>query len=258
MLNKRLIPVAALLLLGGGALALGMGAGAAPPPGADIPAPAGAIVESPNARSNVSAARPAVPQAPGLPAATDSVAFNADFSTDNLASWKPLGLAPGTWVSRDSRLQQRGDATGELGSDNSVLLIKDLQFSDGKLEAQVFPTSGEPVGLVFRGSDAGYYRVSLYPSNPNAFAKAYLERVTADGVYEVASAPVSTWAGLTLSQWEQVTVSTQGDRIAVSVGGTEIIGATDSTYTSGWAGVWTVADMGAQFDNVRVQQAAGR
>ncbi|HEX9987979.1 MAG TPA: hypothetical protein VGE45_05805, partial [Chloroflexia bacterium] len=166
---KRVIPVAVLLLIVAGAFAL---AGAQQAPGSGVRVPPGDIVESPNARNgSMSNPRQQVPLAPALPAANGSVAFSADFSQASLDAWRPLvstplGAVPSTWVAKDSRLQQRGDAQGEVSNNQAVLLVKDVTFTDGTLDAQVYPTSGEPVGLVLRGSDSGYYRLNLYPNLP--------------------------------------------------------------------------------------------
>lgn len=262
---KRVIPVAALLLIVAGAFAL---AGARQAPGSGVRVPPGDIVESPNARNgSMSNPRQQVPLAPALPAATGSVAFSADFSQSSLDAWRPLVSAPlgavqSTWVAKDGRLQQRGDAQGEVSNDAAILLVKDVTFTDGTLDAQVYPTSGEPVGLVLRGSDAGYYRLTLYPNLPNASSKASIERVTPTGSTIVGEVPASAYAGFSYEAWNTISLTVQGSHFTVSVNGTQVMDVTDTTPSktvqSGWVGVWTMSDMGAQFDNVRVQQAAGR
>ncbi|HYO48253.1 MAG TPA: family 16 glycoside hydrolase [Chloroflexia bacterium] len=262
---KKVIPVAALLLIVVGAFAL---AGAQQAPGSGVRVPPGDIVESPNARNgSMDNPRQQVPQAPVLPPATGPVVFSADFSQATLDAWRPLvstslGAMPSTWVAKDGRLHQRGDAQGEVSNDAATLLVKDVTFSDGTLDAQVYPTSGEPVGLVLRGSDAGYYRLNLYPNLPNASSKASIERVTPTGTTVVGEVPASSYAGFSYEAWNIVSISVQGSHFTVSVNGTQILDVTDTsaskTIQSGWVGVWTMSDMGAQFDNVRVQQAAGR
>ena len=59
------------------------------------------------------------------------------------------------------------------------------------------------------------------------------------------------------AQWQTIQVVTSGSHITVSVGGTQLFDTSDSSFSSGSVGVWTVASRGAKFDNVRVQ-AAGR
>lgn len=231
-------------------------AGASRPSAVSVPP--GEIVESPNVRVNAGAPRPSIPDAPALAPAADAVLVSDDFSSGNLNKWQSLAGAPSTWVARDGRLQQRGDERGENGNEDAVILAKDVTLSDGILEADVYPTGGSPVGLVFRGSDAGYYRVTLYGNLPNSSPKALVQKVSADKVQDLATVPVSKWAGYTLAGWQRVTVNMDGSRITVSVNGTQIANVTDGSYSNGWAGVWTVADMGAQFDNIRIQRTAGR
>jgi hypothetical protein len=290
---KRLIPMVALLVIAVAAFAL---AGAQQAPGSGVRVPPGQLVDSPNAAASAqrpSSNRPPVPQAPSLPPVPSShqLAFSADFaSADQLSSsWQPLvtqgtfGVEPSSWTVKDGTLHQRGDAREFVTYDMAALIIKGVLLSDGIVHAAVYPTSGEPVGVVFRGSDAGFYRLSLFPSMPSMpsmpsqvqgaeggqsrVSKAVIEKVTPTSRVVVAEAPVSEYAGYTLQEWSSITVSTQGTSIEVRVNGQTILQAQDAgqagsdgkALTSGWAGVWSSADMGARFDNVRLLQlAAGR
>jgi hypothetical protein len=187
------------------------------------------------------------------------VLFSDQFSTSSLDNWQSLASAPGYWVANDGRLQQRGaTADGELSDDNAVLLIKGVTFDNGTFQAQVYPSSGSPLGLVFKGSDAGYYRLTLFQNLPSNSSMALLEKVTSDKVEQIASAPHSTWPGYKPMQWQLVQVTAKGNQITASVDGVQLFSATDATYASGWAGVWSVADRGGQFDNVSIQHIAGR
>jgi hypothetical protein len=183
-----------------------------------------------------------------------------DFSTGKLDRWRTLdaeGEAQGAqWVVQQGRLMQYG-IRGEMISDQpTTLVIKNLTFADGTLEAQVYSTSGSPVGVVFRGSDAGYYRLTLFAARPNDAPKAVLEAVSSQGARQIAATPAANWPGVEQSRWQAITVSAAGEQITVSVNGVQLMSVSDSTFGAGWVGVWTVADMGAQFDNVRVQAGA--
>jgi hypothetical protein len=287
----------ALLVIAVAAFAL---AGAQQAPGSGVRVPPGQLVDSPNAAASAqrpSSNRPPVPQAPSLPPVPSShqLAFSADFaSADQLSSsWQPLvtqgtfGVEPSSWTVKDGTLHQRGDAREFVTYDMAALIIKGVLLSDGIVHAAVYPTSGEPVGVVFRGSDAGFYRLSLFPSMPSMpslgegegagegegtqgqsrVSKAVIEKVTPTSRVVVAEAPLSEYAGYTLQEWSSITVSTQGTSIEVRVNGQTILQAQDAgqagsdgkALTSGWAGVWSSADMGVRFDNVRLLQlAAGR
>jgi Domain of Unknown Function (DUF1080) len=256
MLSKKLIPVAvpivALVLL----VAAMMSVGAQPKQGVHIPP--GAIVQSPNAvMSNDTPKRP-VPAAPSLSAAQPG-ALSESFDGRSLDAWRGVTDSAITWVAQDGRLQQFLPLTEEPADVPALFVSKDAGFVDGTVEAQVYATAGSPVGLVFRGSDAGYYRLVVDMNVPtNTQSKARIERVTPDGTTVVASAPASAFAGYSLETWQHLLVSAQGSSITVSVNGTQILSATDTTFTKGWTGVWTLADQGASFDNIRIQPSAVR
>jgi hypothetical protein len=78
----------------------------------------------------------------------------------------------------------------------------------------------------------------------------------------VGEVPAGAFAGFSYEAWNTISLTAQGSHFTVSANGTRIMDVTDTTASkstqSGWVGVWTISDMGAQFDNVRVQQAAGR
>ena len=218
--------------------------------------PPGAIVKSPNASVGMQKPQP-IPAAPALPAESTQAAFLDNFST-NLDGWQTVQTEAATWGARDGRLQQWGDATGEPVDVPSVLAARNITVGDGKIEAHIFPTGGSPVGLVFRGSDAGYYRLDLNPNLPDQTAKVVLRKVTSTGEAKIAETPATAWPGYAYSTWQLVSISMAGSNIVVSVDGTQVLTANDSSFNTGWAGVWAFANSSAQFDNVRIQQAGSR
>lgn len=246
----KLILVVALMMVVIGVVSLG----ARQSQGVTVPP--GRIIKSPNASAGMVKA-PTVPDAPTLPAASSPVAFEDGFA-GTLDGWQTVQTAPATWGARDGRLQQWGDATGEPVDEPSVLATRNNSLADGRLEAHIYPTGGSPVGLVLRGSDAGYYRLELYPNLPNKAPKAILYKLTSTGGAKVAETPAGTWQGYAYSAWQLVTVDLAGSSIVASVDGKQVLSANDSSFNSGWAGVWTYANTGAQFDNVRIQQTGSR
>ncbi len=257
MFSKKLLPIpaVALLLL----VAALMATGASQSQGIKI-APAN-IVESPNARVNAGSLPSAIPDAPAPPPGGSEraqVVWSDDFAAGNLDKWQNPSISSATWEAKGGRLLQRGDASGETTDDSAVLVAKNVNFDNGAVAVQFYPKSSEPVGVAFRGSGVGYYRVSLYRDlsklSDNS-SKARLEIVTPNGkVREIASAPVSAWPGFQ-SRWYDLRVDAVGSHISVSVDGAQIISADDSTLSVGWAGVWTVADQGKQFDNALIERA---
>jgi hypothetical protein len=258
MFNKKTVVAATLLLL----VSAGAVAGASQI--ASQQEPAGEVVVATGAVTDADVGAPAssgVPSAPALPPARGQVAFSDAFDAGNINGWHTLPEADHPWVARDGRLQQWGTVDAGNADEPTVLVTNDASFGDGIFEAQLHPTSGSPAGLVFGGSDAGYYRLTLLVQQPAGYgqgvAKARLDRVTASGVEEVAVN--KSWAGYSLLTWQRVEVNTQANRITISVDGQQLFDVTGTDTTSGWVGVWTFADRGAQFDNVRVQRpVAGR
>lgn len=252
MFNKKLLPVLAVALLLIGAAAAVAGATGSQ----QVRIPQGSIVTSPNAdKGVVDTGRPQVPSAPQNPQARPNASYTDDFSVDTLSKYEPLASAPGSWKVKDSRLQQRGNEDEAPGDAPAVLVAKGVTFANSTLDAQVFPVA-MPAGVVFRGSDAGYYRLTILREQPNSASKAVLEKVAGNSVTTVASAPTGVYAGFTPNTWQAVQVSAAGNRITVAINGNQVLSATDSSFSSGWAGVWASSDATTQFDNVRISGAS--
>lgn len=261
MISKKLIPVAipivALLLLVASIATLGA------KPKTAVRIPPGLIVDSPNAQMANDTPRKPVPTAPNLPPATQPGALTETFDGGALDSWRGLTDANIQWIAKDGRLQQNLPLEETPSEQVALFVTKDTSFSSGSVESYFYPTGGTPLGIVLRGSDAGYYRVTLYLNQPNDKPKALIERVTSNKIETVATAPVTTYPGYGLEQWQLLKVDASGSDISVSVDGHQIISATDANptganFAQGWAGVWTLADQSTQFDNVRIQRIAGR
>jgi hypothetical protein len=195
----------------------------------------------------------AVPQAPALPSTSQPVALTETFDDAALDGWHGITDANMTWQALDGRLQQNlPDMPTEQ---NTLFVTTDTSFADGSAEAYFYATAGNPLGMVVRGSGDGYYRVVLFFNvNTNQVSKATLEKVTADGAETLATAPFATWPGYDLETWTLLKTSFVGNQITVSINGTEIMSATDAanTFTHGWVGVWSYADGGSSFDNIRI------
>lgn len=250
MPNKRFILIATMLIVG-----TIVAAGAAQVMGVNVPP--GDIVDSPNANIGNQSPPAQVPDAPAPSSASANILFSDDFAQGNLDLWEDLQTqaeqAPASWIVRDNRLQQAGDPTGNSSDENATLVAKDISLSDGTFEVSVFNTSGSPVGLLFRGTDNGNYRLVIHSDTPGDSPKLLLQNVTGTETREIASAPKTTWPGYTPGQWHNVAVTLTGPAITVTIDGAPVLTANDTTHTSGWIGIWSLADTTAQFDNVRVQ-----
>lgn len=217
--------------------------------------PPGQIIVATGAAQSDDKGLSEAPSAPTLPTAKAAVIFSDSFDEPALKGWQTLPGDLAAWVARDGRLQQWGAADGAISNDHTVLVAKDSNLeNNGIFEVLAYPTSGEPIGVVFRGSDSGYYRLTLFADLPNKSAKAHLDRVTSAGVQSIAAN--AKWSGFSIAQWQRITVNAVGSHIIVSLDETQLFAVNDSAFASGWVGVWTNADRGAQFDNVRIQRAS--
>ena len=254
MSSRKLIPVvvplAALVLL----VAALVNVGAQPKPGVRIPP--GEIVDATGLQPIPESPRKAVPAAPSLPGAQANGVI--DFEDSSLDDWRAISDARIEWVAEGGRLQQRLPLTESPSGETALIVTRDASFADGSVETMIYATGGSPVGIVLRGGDEGHYRVVLHAAAPNDKSKAWIERVTGSVVERIAEAPFAEFAGYTVETWQHVKVTAQGNSISVAIGDRSIMSATDSKYAAGWVGVWTLADQGASFDNVRIQRSAAR
>src|SRR3712207_761578 len=129
MFSKKRLPVVVLALLVSAAAIVGASRIIAQQ------VPAGPVITAPNAAGDKGL--PTVPSAPALPAPKGAVAFSDDFTA--LDAWTSLADAPGKWVAADGRLENWGNAEGEISNDTTVFRTKDAGFGQGAYEAMVYP-----------------------------------------------------------------------------------------------------------------------
>lgn len=253
-----LIPVVALLLIAGAVITLGA------QPRASYSVPAGELVDSPNASAMVETQRKPVPDAPALTESAKPGASVTGFDGSSVDGWQGINQADITWVARDGRLQQN---VPDLPSEKDALFVTNSSnFVDGSIETYFYATAGSPLGIVLRGTESAYYRVTLHMNvSTNEVSKGYIERVTvgAEGsskVETIGSADFAAFKGYSLETWTLAKATVEGNLITVSVNGKEIMSASTggNAPSQGWAGIWTQSDNGTQFDNIRIQRTAGR
>lgn len=228
-----------------------------PPPTSAVVTPPGGLVDSPGAGTPVPGGSEVVPPAPDLPAITHPVLFSTDFSTTNQSAWAQFGaynppdVGPSRWEVRNGILEQTGVASEEGTSEDALFLTKESGFSDTTLEADVYQSGGETLGVVLRYSDTGYYLLKLYPKQPNAASKARLVKVTRDkGETEIGAS--ANWSGFTPRTWYRITLTAKGSSLTAQIDGQQIISITDASLGQGRLGLYAYADGRAKFDNVRV------
>jgi hypothetical protein len=178
-----------------------------PRPAGGIYVPPGGIVDSPNAGTPEPVDN-TIPAAPQLPPTTHSVFFTTDFSSSDLSLWRIVtpynstAALPASWAVKDGVLRETGVAGEEDVPVDALLLTKSLTASEITLDAFAYPTGGEPLGLVVRWSNSGYYVAKLYPHSDNNLPKASIVKVTPQGQTTLAQS--QGWPGYTARQWHAV------------------------------------------------------
>lgn len=221
-----------------------------------IAVPPGQIVESPGAGTPGPNPPRTVPPAPLLPAASRPVLFSDDFASPDLAAWRATARPGSTdvraaqWSVRDGLLAQSSIFSEDGTDEEAFLLTQQAALGDFTLDLYFYATSGEPVGVVLRATDAGYYILKLYGSAPNNVSKAQLSLVTKEKSTVIGEA--TSWEGYKLGSWQRLTVAAVGGSFAASIDGQPLLQAKDPTYKAGAIGLYTYADGSARFDNVRV------
>lgn len=225
-----------------------------------------AVVESPNAAVNngdsgKSMQSRNVPAAPALtgPSATGDLSAS---NFDRMPAWTGPEGYEGSWSAVSGRLQQKGDASGDGSlSSSPAALVNRVSTQDGTVRVMSYPTSGEPFGLLFRGTASSHYRVTLFGSAPNSSSKALLQRVTTSAKGDVstttlAQVPADVYPGYTRARWQDVRVAMRGSQVELFVNGVSLLKYTDPAPAAGWSGVWGTADQGVSFDNFAVSSVA--
>ena len=198
----------------------------------------------------------AIPSAPALPATSRPVLLQADFSSPDLSAWQPASRLGETtddlpgWRVRNGVLEQSGTLDVETEKDEALLVLTSPQMSDFTLDTYFWGTSGEPVGVILRLNDAGYYVLKLYGATPNSSPKAELLRVTKSGTVVVASSV--SWEGYQRAAWQRLTVTATGSSFSASIDGKRVLDGVDNTYKQGSFGFYAYADDTAKFDNLRI------
>lgn len=88
---------------------------------------------------------------------------------------------------------------------------------------------------------------------PGASAKPTTEPATATRVKDGRRTQIASWSGAVTGNWHELRVDAREDRIQVQWDGTQVIDATDRTFTApGKVGVWTKADSVTYFDDLTI------
>jgi hypothetical protein len=179
----------------------------------------------------------------------------SDFSSANaVANWQFIDLSDvlpedqSVWKVEDGALVQNRTANaGNPSIQETIAVVGDQKWTDYTITAKVYDQMNATFGLVARRTGNSFYRyraiANRYPDTP----KQVLEKVV-DGV----ATPLVTVdkPGYDQLQWHVVSMTVSGSHIRVTLDGTVVAEATDTTFASGQAGLYTRAIGGIRFDDV--------
>lgn len=203
---------------------------------------------------------PTIGQAPPDTQARGSKTMFADsFAGEaSLASWSFVDLEQvlpedtSVWTVQDGQLQQSRTGAAAAPSQQETLAVTGKSdWTNYVVSAKVYDFQNATFGLVARRQGNSFYRyrviADLYEDTP----KQILEKVV-NGV----ATPLATLDGPGYSkrQWHSVSMSVVGPSITVQLDGKQVLTASDSSLTSGQAGLYTRAFGGIRFDDVTIAQ----
>jgi hypothetical protein len=199
-----------------------------------------------------------MPPVPSVPPSTQAVGpntlFQSNFTNGTLDGWTFLNPSDpyadqASWIIQDGKLVQNGDSTGAPADFETVAKVGSNQWQNYTLDAQLLSTGGDLVGVTFRHSGAGFYKLVMASSGSGG-PRLSLSKVI-NGQETVISQDAS-WPGYNVNQWYPVRVSVNGSAISVSIAGQSVFSVKDSSLTQGAVGLYAVANGGASFSDIVV------
>jgi hypothetical protein len=155
------------------------------------------------------------------------------------------------WVVRDGRLVQNGTAgpTGDPRPNETLALVGSPDWTDYTVSAWFYDRFNAAAGLVARRQGNSFYRFMIIANDYPVASHMILERVV-DGQATVLATREAP--GYDRWRWYRISLTVNGDQIRAALDGVPMLEASDSTLTSGQAGLFTYALGGLLFDDVRV------
>lgn len=195
------------------------------------------------------------PKPTDAPQTAATVLFQDSFDTAaSLDDWTFLDLDDtlpeyrSVWVVEDGALKQdRTAAAGNPNFQDTLAVTGPTSWTDYTITAKVYDRGNVTFGLVARRQGDSFYRYRVLEEESGA--KQVLEKVvdgTATTLVENAA------VGYTHREWYTVSLRVIGSTIQATVDGEVVAEATDTTLTSGQAGLYTMALGDIFFDDVVV------
>lgn len=208
---------------------------------------------------------PEFPPTPTIPPAPQSqpipqssvVLFSDSFdSKASLANWRIVDVQaalPGeesVWrIAEGHLLQDRTALAYDPSFRDTMAVTGETSWSDYTITTKVYDAANATFGLVARQQGGSFYRFRLFSEATDGDRKLVLEKVVDGVATELASAG---GAGYQRYRWYTIALTVSGSQLTATIDGAPALQATDTTLTSGQAGVTTIAFGAVSFDDVTV------
>jgi YD repeat-containing protein len=185
----------------------------------------------------------------------DTTLYADNFDDGDYAGWTIVDLgttnAPSVWsattgaMKESSKIYTANGMVSRVGT--HAWYAGGLGWTDYSAKVNVWSSSGQTIGIMFRYQDSNnYYRFSWKGNN----SKTVLTKVEG-GVYtSISPKPLIT---RNKNQVYQVEVRAIGDQLSVLIDGTEVINVQDNTFATGSIALHSAKQNGSWFDDVLVE-----
>jgi hypothetical protein len=158
----------------------------------------------------------------------------------------------GSWASESGKLVAKEPDSGQQSFEDSIFLDPATIGARANVSVQVYPQGNQVVGIVFRSSKSGYYLFRVFREGNNAPERRQLQRYDAKTGRYTTLIGDTQGKGYELGSWQDLRVELDGDLITCFFQGEKVFEVHDSQFTSGQAGVYTLALGDVIFDNFTV------
>lgn len=203
---------------------------------------------------------PTPPPAPTQPIAVASAKlFSSAFDPGaSLSGWTVIDMAdalpgPSIWEIHDGYLTPASDASGVGGQYGTALIANNNLWSDYSVTVATYNIDNDEFGVIARANDQGFYLFELIPANNSTSAMIARYDAAKGLLRPLANTQI---AKVTERQWLTLRIQVQGGQITGLLNGQTILQASDTTLSTGSAGVYGYAVGRLNFDNFLVQSAS--
>ncbi len=195
-----------------------------------------------------------IPLAPILAPPPGEIVLQDDFSAPLGTIWALLDVeeTPGQkalWYTQDGLLVQGGTNLGDSVEPAYLMVQGGTDWTDYTVQVNIYVDTNDEVGLIFRASEAGFYRFRLRSEAFQAPYTAGLDRYQ-EQRYEVLWH--TSGLGFPIRKWFTLRLEVRGDTFTISLDGKPVATVQDAAFPRGGIGFYAWAEGGVYFDNLVV------